>query len=186
MQRGDYTIAVTDAQSRATLDVDRLQAIAADLLRHEDVASAEISVALIDGETMRGLNRQHLDHDYDTDVLSFLLECEGPAAPVQAPRGTGKTIDGEVLISTDVAAKAASDFGWSVENEIALYVVHGLLHLVGYDDLTDGERAIMRERERFHLARWDLHPVYAESPEPSGEAVTPERDHSSSSFGVRG
>jgi len=164
MQRSDYTIDISDAQSRIEIDPARLQAVAADLLRHEEVASAEISIALIDGGTMRELNRQHLNHDYDTDVLSFLLECDEPnGARANAPRGAGKAIDGEVLISTDIATKAAADFAWSVESEVILYLVHGLLHLVGYDDLTDDEKAVMREREWFHLARWDLHPVYAES-----------------------
>ena len=186
MQHGTYTIDITDEQSRVQIDLERLRAIAADLLRYEEVASAEISVALIDGGTMRELNRQHLDHDYDTDVLSFLLECDEPTEPrSDAPRGSGKMIDGEVLVSTDVAAKAAGDFGWSVENEVTLYLVHGLLHLVGYDDLSDDEKAIMRQRERYHLARWDLHPVYAESlPEQGSDASA--ADATSSSFGVRG
>jgi probable rRNA maturation factor len=105
-------------------------------------------------------------------VLSFLLECDEPAElRSDAPRGAGKTIEGEVLVSTDVAATAAAEFGWSVENEVTLYVVHGLLHLVGYDDLSDDEKAIMRERERFHLARWDLHPTYADVPAPSSLSV---------------
>lgn len=187
MQQSHYTIDVSDAPSRVEIDPARLESIAADLLQHEGVASAEISVALIDGETMRELNRQHLDHDYDTDVLSFLLECDEPAAtPDGAPRGAGKAIEGEVLISTDVASKAAAEFGWSVESEVTLYMVHGLLHLVGYDDLSDDEQAIMRDRERYHLARWDLHPVYAESFEPSDGAATPTGDHAPSSFGVRG
>lgn len=181
-----YHIEITGAQSQAEIDTARLEAIAADLLKHEEVASAEISVALIDGGTMRELNRQHLNHDYDTDVLSFLLECDEPKeSRADAPRGSGKTIDGEVLISTDVAAKAAAEFGWSVENEITLYLVHGLLHLVGYDDLSDDEKAIMRDRERYHLARWDLHPVYAESLDVS-HADENAADATSSSFSVRG
>jgi probable rRNA maturation factor len=173
MQRNDYTIDVNDDQSRVAIDPARLESIATELLQLEEVAAAEISVALIDGGTMRELNRQHLDHDYDTDVLSFLLECDEPTASrSDAPRGAGKTIEGEVLISTDVAAKAAVDFGWSVESEVILYMVHGLLHLVGYDDQSDDDKAIMRGRERYHLARWDLHPVYAESePESAGEEM---------------
>jgi probable rRNA maturation factor len=187
MQRSDYTIDVSDAQSRVAIDPARLASIAADLLQHEAVASAEISVALIDGGTMRELNRQHLDHDYDTDVLSFLLECDGPATSrSDASRGAGKAIEGEVLISTDVAAKAAEEFGWSIESEVILYLVHGLLHLVGYDDLSDDEKEIMRERERYHLARWDLHPVYAEpQPESAGEEM-PADDPTFFSSDVRG
>lgn len=158
-----FEIDVNDAQGRIKLDPERLRTIAEDVLRHEGVVAAEVSVALIDGETMRRLNREHLGHDYDTDVLSFLLDCETPEdADPTAPRGTGKTLDGEVLISTDVAAKSAGDFGWTAADEVVLYLVHGLLHLVGYDDLTDDEKAVMRAREREHLARWRLTPKYAE------------------------
>ena len=158
-----FEIELNDAQERVEVDPKRLRAIADDVLRMEGVVAAEVSVALIDGETMRRLNNEHLGHDYDTVVLSFLLDCDGPEEPAAgAPRGTGKTIDGEVLISTDVAAKVAGEFGWGVEDEVALYLVHGLLHLVGYDDLTDDEKPIMRRREREHLARWGLTPRYAE------------------------
>jgi probable rRNA maturation factor len=158
-----FEIEVTDEQSRAEIDADRFVHVAEDVLRHEGVAAAEVSIALIDGETMRRLNREHLGHDYDTDVLSFLLDSEGDGPPdPDAPRGTGKTLDGEVLISTDTASRAAADFGWSVEDEVILYLVHGLLHLAGYDDLSPDEKAVMRSRERAHLARWGLTPVYAE------------------------
>ena len=158
-----FEIEFNDAQERVTVDPKQLRAIAEDVLRQEGVVAAVVSVALIDGETMRRLNNEHLGHDYDTDVLSFLLDCEGPEeSPPDAPRGTGKTLDGEVLISTDVAAKAAGEFGWGVEDEVVLYLVHGLLHLVGYDDLTDDEKPVMRRREREHLARWGLTPKYAE------------------------
>lgn len=160
-----FEIEINDAQERIELEPERLRQVAEGVLRAEGVAAAEVSVALIDGETMRRLNRQHLGHDYDTDVLSFLLDCEGPGPDdvnTSVPRGTGKTLDGEVLISTDVAAKAAGEFGWTAADEVVLYLVHGLLHLAGYDDLTETEKAVMRQREREHLARWGLTPKYAE------------------------
>ena len=158
-----YGIAVHDGQHRHAIDAGRLEAVAADVLRHEGVATAEVSVALVDGTAMRRLNREHLGHDYDTDVLSFLLDVSGPDGDTDPDRrGAGKTLDGEVVISTDVAAKAAEEFRWEVEDEVILYLVHGLLHLAGYDDLTEPEKAVMRRRERDHLARWGLTPAYAE------------------------
>lgn len=167
-----FSIDVNDSQSRVGIDPERLSAIAEDLLREEQVVAAEISVALIDGETMRRLNREHLGHDYDTDVLSFLLECDSPAETVsEGPRGAGKSLEGEVLISTDVAAKSAAEFDWPPADEVTLYLVHGVLHLVGYDDLTPDEKTIMRRREREVLARWDLTPTYAED-EGSAHADT--------------
>ena len=62
---------------------------------------------------------------------------------------------------------AASAFdgshGWAAEDELLLYVVHGLLHLCGYDDLTDGARPVMRRRERQVLAYWQLTPTGLEA-----------------------
>ena len=176
-----YAIEVRDDQERSTFDCDRLCDIASDVLRHEGVRSAEISVALIDGNTMRRLNREHLGHDYDTDVLSFLLDCKVDASETVAdgdglPRGAGKTIDGEILISTDVADDTASRLGSTVEDEVTLYLVHGLLHLAGYDDLTPTEMTLMRQRERFHLNRWKLDPVDLDSDGDShrGETIDDE------------
>lgn len=156
-----YDIEIVDAQSRIDVDLDRLRKVAVDVLRHEGVTSASISVALIDGATMQALNRRHLDHDYDTDVLSFLLECTEPDTVAPAlPRGAGKILDGEILISGDVTARAAAEAGWCAESEVTLYLVHGLLHLVGYDDQIESDRSTMRDRERVHLARWKLTPTY--------------------------
>ncbi|MGC1273943.1 MAG: rRNA maturation RNase YbeY [Planctomycetaceae bacterium] len=182
-----YEIEVNDAQARIDVDLDRLKAVADDVLRYEGVRSAEVSIALIDGGTMQRLNREHLGHDYDTDVLSFLLDSSDPATVADGrPRGLGKTLDGEILISTDVAAKVAGEFGWSEEDETTLYLIHGLLHLIGYDDLTDAEKAAMRQRERLHLARWNMTPAYHEDSghdDSDAPAGSPPHD---SHTGVRG
>ena len=153
-----FIIELSDQQDLIKADLDRLKDIACDLLTREQVASAEISVALIDSQTMQHLNNTHLGHDYDTDVLSFLLDSAPETNAGAIPRGAGKTIEGEVLVSTKIAQQAAAEHDWDVGHEIALYVVHGLLHLLGYDDLSDEEQRIMQARERFHLARWDLVP----------------------------
>jgi probable rRNA maturation factor len=167
-----FTIDVGDAQERLAVDLARLRDVAVDVLRHEGVLSASISVALIDGATMQELNRQHLGHDYDTDVLSFLLDSKEAVSETRRqegdkPRGAGKSLDGEILISTDVAAVVSERFEWSAEDEVTLYLVHGLLHLAGYDDLSPDEKTLMRQAERRHLARWNLAPVYHE---PDDEA----------------
>lgn len=156
-------IEVDNAQSEIELDLERLRAVSEETLRAEGVVSADVSIAIIDGETMRRLNREHLSHDYDTDVLSFLFDSTEPAGEKgDTLRGQGKSIDGEVLISAATAARVAAEFAWSVENEVILYLVHGLLHLVGYDDLTEDEKSLMRQRERVHLARWGLTPIYSD------------------------
>jgi probable rRNA maturation factor len=72
---------------------------------------------------------------------------------VAQPRSAGRGIDGEVLVSAEMAVQMADRFGWSPRDELTLYLVHGLLHLCGYDDLSPAERRLMRERERAILAQ---------------------------------
>ena len=161
------TIAVEIANSQSLLDIDEglLREVVERTLSAERVAQATISIALVDNPTLRELNRRHLDHDYDTDVLSFLLECErdeGDDAAAVVPRGSGKRLEGEVVLSVEMAAQTAPNFGWSTQDEVVLYLVHGLLHLVGYCDLSDAEKQVMRERERDILKMWGLTPHYVE------------------------
>jgi probable rRNA maturation factor len=157
-----YEIDFTDQQQLVSLDRDRLLAAARDLLRAEQVASAAIGLVFVDDAAIQRLNREHLQHDYPTDVISFLLEerrlSQTAPSPSGAPRGAGKHLEGEVIVSTQTALAAAKKYGWRTDEEILLYVVHGMLHLAGYDDLAPGERRLMRQRESEILASWGLVP----------------------------
>ncbi len=162
-----YQISIANSQNCLDLDEDFLIQVAQRVLAEEQVAAAEISVALVDDATIHQLNRQFLDHDYATDVLSFLLNCEpaeeqvSVSQPPSTLRGRGKRLDGEVIISTETARQDAKNFGWSPREEVVLYLIHGLLHLVGYDDLTSTEQTIMRARERAMLALFDITPNHS-------------------------
>jgi probable rRNA maturation factor len=130
-----------------------VRSVAKKTLAAEQVVAAQISVAFVDHPTMHALNLRHLDHDESTDVLSFLFDDASPPRDAaykraeNAPRGAGKRIDGEIIVCTEMARDSAPRFGWSAREELILYIVHGLLHLCGYDDLTARERRIMRRRE---------------------------------------
>lgn len=100
------------------------------------ITAGEVSVAIVTDEEIHVLNRRHLEHDYPTDCLSFVFE-----------RGEG-ALEGEVIVSADTAITAAAEIGWPAENELLLYVVHAMLHLVGFDDKTTAARIEMREAER--------------------------------------
>lgn len=141
-----YEIEVADNQNDELLSVERVQEIVRATLAAEQVAAATISIAIVDNPTMHELNRQYLNHDYETDVLSFLLEESSP--PENAvPRGAGRTIDGEVIVAAPYARQMAAEYDWAPENELGLYIVHGVLHLCGYDDTTADELPVMRTRE---------------------------------------
>jgi len=143
---------ISNHQSHVRISDARVRKIVRAVFSTERVAGATLSVAIADNAAIRAANREFLRHDYDTDVLSFLFEsfCVArDATPFsQRRRGHGRQIDGEVLLSAEMAAEMAPRFGWTPLDELTLYLVHGLLHLCGYDDQTPRERRIMRERER--------------------------------------
>ncbi len=146
-----YEIEVADNQDDMTVSVERVTDVVRKTLTAEQVASATISVAIVDSTTMHELNRQFLNHDYETDVLSFLLdESEwhvDSESENTTPRGLGRAIDGEVIVSAAYARDMAAEYDWAPEDELTLYIVHGLLHLCGYDDMAADELSVMRARE---------------------------------------
>lgn len=173
-----YQIDIADTQDCLEVDEEFLTRVAERVLAEEQVAAAEISVALVDDPTIHEINRQYLGHDYPTDVISFLLECE-PAegeSPVHQPdilRGRGKKLEGEVVLSTETARKEAENFGWSPREEVVLYLIHGLLHLVGYDDLSSTEQSVMRARERAMLGLFHISPPQEPAANQGAEALSP-------------
>ena len=162
-----YEILISDEQDVFKVDHQQLTKAAESVLADESVAEASVSVALVDSETMQTLNNQHLGHDYDTDVLSFLLECQGGSHSTDpAGRGSEKSIEGEIIISVPMAQQTSARFKWGVQEELTLYLVHGILHLLGYDDLTEAELVIMRRRERELLSLNGLHVEYDPESDP--------------------
>lgn len=159
-----YQVEIDDSQKAFKVDHRRLIDVARAVLAAEQCASATISLAIVDNETIHELNVRYLQHDYPTDVLSFLLECEldehALPIPKNAPRGCGKRLEGDVIVSAEMAKASAAKYRWKPHDELTLYVVHGLLHLCGYDDATAKEQASMRRREAELLAEWNLTPHY--------------------------
>src|SRR5262245_4765165 len=137
--KNGFEISLTNQQTRHAVNEQRLMAAARAVLEDSDFSSAAISVAVVDDATIHELNRRHLDHDWPTDVLSFVLEDDG------------SHLEGEVILSADTAASAATEIGTSPEHEQLLYVVHGMLHLVGYRDKTDEDSRQMRAAEARYL-----------------------------------
>ncbi|MSR57552.1 MAG: rRNA maturation RNase YbeY [Planctomycetaceae bacterium] len=169
-----YSIRIANQQRALRIDRARLLKLATQTLKAEKVRAAEISIALVDDAEIHRINREFLGHDYPTDVISFLLESEAPkralgvksrrgvrAAPVVSLRGAGKSLHGEIIISVETAVEMAGEYGWRPANELFLYLVHGLLHLCGYDDLTSVEQHVMRSREIDVLGPWKIIPHYA-------------------------
>ncbi len=135
----------TDEQTRA-IDTARLKKGISAVLTDAGIESAEISVGVVNDQRMHELNRQFLEHDYPTDVLSFVLEYDEER----------NALDGEVIASSDYAAREAERYGWTMNDELLLYVIHGCLHLVGHDDTTDDAKAEMTAAEAKYLKQFGL------------------------------
>jgi probable rRNA maturation factor len=153
-------------ETDASIDAARLAAAVQIVLADAACAAATVSVAIVDDATIHRLNRQFLEHDYTTDVLSFTL-----AEPPQ--------LEGEIIASIDTARREAAEAGWTTDDELLLYAVHGALHLVGHDDHDPSDAAAMRAAEQSVLARLgvaaspDDSRWQPESAEPFPEAPRP-------------
>jgi probable rRNA maturation factor len=134
-------IAIHSPQEVVPIERGRLRDIVRTVLEGEDVKDYEISLAFVDNATIHRLNKQYLDHDEPTDVLSF---------PYSA--ANAKKLEGELVVGAQVALEQAAERGHDVQAELALYVIHGLLHLCGYGDKSPDDEKAMRERERHYLA----------------------------------
>ena len=142
-------IEIANQQSLLAIDESQLQQAARQILESQRFRAAEISIAVVDNTTIHELNQRYLQHDEPTDVLSFVLEQD------QA------YLAGEVIVSAEMAVQRAPEFGWPAQHELLLYVIHGVLHLVGFDDQTDEARAEMQQAERTCLKTFGLQPSAA-------------------------
>ena len=197
-----FEIDISNRQSALAFDENRVQAAVLRALAIEQVASAVLSISIVDNSAIHKINRDHLQHDYPTDVISFQLDfvsagdlqCDDEVENddedlldedyseddaeidddsvdvtdcelLTEGRAAGAAIEGEIIASAEMAVSMATDGEWSAEAELILYIVHGLLHICGYDDLTPEEKCIMRARERAILSELGLTAIYAEDAE---------------------
>lgn len=144
----------TEQKFKDCVDAEWVRKIAHEVLKAEGVASPlEISLVFTDSETVRKLNRDYRGVDEPTDVIAFNMLPQKETAPAFVLPPDGVTRLGEVIISYPQAVEQAKEQGHSVEQELALLIIHGILHLLGYDHEQPEEEAKMRAREKELLAR---------------------------------
>jgi probable rRNA maturation factor len=167
---GPPTIFGADEQRDIDVDVARWVRLARLVLTDERVherygSDVEMSLMFVDSQTIAELNERFLGVNGPTDVLSFPLDEELPPGgrqPDQGGRGPGAPADGgdppallgDVVVCPAVATRQAAERGIAAEDEIALLVVHGVLHLLDYDHAEPDEATAMRRREQELLARF--------------------------------
>ena len=137
-------VRISNEQQSHPIDENRLIDAVHLITSEAGFIQGSVSLAVVDDPTIHALNVQYLEHDYPTDVLSFVLEREQPL------------LDGEVIVSADTAAEDAKTYGWKMNDELLLYVIHGTLHLVGFNDKTPDGQAEMHVQEAKYLLKFGL------------------------------
>uniref|UniRef100_UPI00288BDC28 rRNA maturation RNase YbeY n=1 Tax=uncultured Anaerococcus sp. TaxID=293428 RepID=UPI00288BDC28 len=123
---------------------DRAEKTIEEVLRVENFTeNAEVSLSIVDMETIHRLNKEYRDVDRPTDVLSFPMDEEG-----YDMEGNPIFLLGDIVICLDVAETQAKDFGHSLEREMMYLICHSTLHLLGYDHIEDEDKKEMRAKEK--------------------------------------
>lgn len=160
------TVFGADEQSDIDIDVLKWMRLARMVLDEERVPEdAEMSVIFVDEKAMSDLNERFLGGSGPTDVLAFPMDedvAPGGRQPDQGGRGPGSpsepgdapTVIGDVVVCPQMAKRQANGGRGSLDDEVALLVVHGVLHLLNYDHAEDEESEAMSKRERELLERF--------------------------------
>lgn len=146
------TVFLTDEQT-VPVDVDALHSLARRVLDEERFpVETEVTVILVSEDVIAGYNERFLERPGPTDVLAFPLEDLEPGVPpVAEPTGPPPAL-GDVLVAPSYVARQAAEYGVRLDDEMALMLVHGMLHLMGYDHVEDADAERMERRETEILA----------------------------------
>lgn len=98
----------------------------------------DISIYFTDDAEILEINKKYLDHNYYTDIITFSYCIEN-------------NIAGDIVISVDTVKTNSREYNVTFENELHRVIIHGILHLIGYEDQTDEQKALMREKENWAL-----------------------------------
>jgi rRNA maturation RNase YbeY len=137
-------VVVTNAHPRYRIARQPVAKYVRKILKEEGKKNAFISVVLVDSGVMRTLHRAYLKRDATTDVISFPLE-------------SGRNLEGEIYVNLDRARRQGKECGVSFSNELARLVIHGTLHLMGYDDTRTSPALRMKKKEEQYVACWFSH-----------------------------
>lgn len=151
------TVVGSNTQTDIAVDVDRWCRLALAVLRAQP-RGGELTLTFVDRDEIAELNAEHLGTTGPTDVLSFPLDDEPAGRPTGVP-----VLLGDVVVCPAVAAEQAAGHAGNIDDELALLVVHGVLHVLGHDHAEPGPAAAMRARERELLESYHWH-----GPAPDG------------------
>lgn len=156
---GDIEVFVADEQSAQPVDVARWEALARDVLRSQGVSGdVELALLFIDEAAIAELNQRFMGHEGPTDVLAFPIDDDdvmigrspdgSSSGPDRGPVDDIPLLLGDVVVCPAVAARNAPSHAGTYDDEIALLVVHGILHVLGHDHAEPDETQVMQALER--------------------------------------
>ena len=108
------------------------------LINSELMIVGDLSIIFCSDDYLLNINKQYLDHDYYTDIITFNYV-------------ENKTISGDLFISVERITENAANYDTDMEKELLRVIFHGILHLIGYNDKTEEEKKLMRQKEDFYL-----------------------------------
>ena len=158
-------VVAVDEQTAVTVDLDRWQRLATDALVASEVHVGELNLLFIEEAEMHELNLQHMDEDRPTDVLSFPLDGvdDDPFGDILIGDNLiGDILIGDIVVCPAYAARQAEEHAGdrthdgSVDDELALLIVHGVLHVLGHDHAEPEETALMKRCEDELLTAYHL------------------------------
>lgn len=115
--------------------------------------SSEVTLLLVSDDEMGSYNERFLTRPGPTDVLAFPVEDLKPGVPPERDTNDPPLLLGDIIVAPGYISRQAKEYGVTFDDEMSLMVVHGLLHLLGYDHQTDEQAEAMETREREILAK---------------------------------
>lgn len=133
-------ITISNRQRSQKLNLRLLKEIIVAVLEELESKGAELGIILVSAKEMASINEEFLGHEGPTDVITFDYQCS--ESGIQNPE-----LHGEIFVCVEIAEKQAKEFGTSRQSEVVRYAVHGILHLIGHDDLQPAARTKMKREE---------------------------------------
>jgi len=124
-----------NSTEKIILEKKQIHSLVKSLCSELNLSVVDLSIVFVEGEAIRIINKDYLQHDFTTDIISFNYSDDD------------LLLDGELFISVPDALENARNFEVNLDNELSRLVIHGILHLIGYDDIDPADKKIMKELE---------------------------------------
>ncbi len=136
--------------TKEKIDIEELDKVITFACKHLNIKNPLLNIVIVDNKKIREINKEYRNKDAVTDVISFAFE------EVNDVDYKDVRFLGEIYISYERCVEQASDYGHSVRREFCYLAVHGLLHLLGYDHMTEEDKKVMRALEEEILNEYDI------------------------------